>query len=384
MNNPKYTGSKIKNVSSICHLLDIGEDKLEELLDNINQHYKSKEIPKKNNKGFRLINAPSKTIKNILQKLNARVFSNISFPNYLYGSIPDASNPRDYIKCAQLHCKSKVLIKIDIRDFFSHITEQRVYEIFFNLFCFSADVSTILSKLTTLNGVVPQGAPTSTYIANLCFFDREPQIVKHLTENGFRYSRLIDDITISHLDNKKSWQWVSDRVKTMITGLGFFINEDKSSATSNSSSQSFKVHGLCVNNESPHFPKNEVESIKKRTHHVLTLALKGDNNRKTGEYHKLFYSTLGKITKLKRVNNPKYPALKGALRKYALPLPSETEKSKLKIAVRNLEKIYATHKDKPFYKTRFYRIHFRLNVFQRIYRLQARSYRQRLLLIQPT
>jgi hypothetical protein len=58
-------------------------------------------------------------------------------------------------------------------------------------------VATILTKLTTKQGYLPQGAKTSALLANLVFWDNEPTVVVHLRAHGITYSRLIDDITIS-------------------------------------------------------------------------------------------------------------------------------------------------------------------------------------------
>ncbi|EIF2350384.1 TPA: RNA-directed DNA polymerase, partial [Enterobacter hormaechei] len=33
-------------------------------------------------------------LKSILRKINNKIFSQINFPDYLYGSIPDKENPR--------------------------------------------------------------------------------------------------------------------------------------------------------------------------------------------------------------------------------------------------------------------------------------------------
>lgn len=382
-NNIKYSGGRISRLDSLASLLGLSLNDLDRLSENVHLHYKIIEINKKNSTDKREIHVPSKYIKKILRRINSRIFSNVEFPDYLYGSIPDKNNPRDYIKCAALHCRATVLIKIDIKDFFPSITLDQVKHIFTVFFRFSDDVSEVLARLTTCNGYVPQGAPTSSFIANLCFFDSEPSLVAHLKNQGFNYSRLIDDITISRIGNDVSWKYIQSRVTTVIESKGFTINQDKTKSISNGNSQSFKVHGLCINDEFPRFSKSHVDQIKKSVNRLVKKGMAGQENRKEKEFHRLFYSVQGKTTKLKRVKHPVYPALKKAINKYALPLPDSKESTRLAVAIKNLERDYPTLKDRESYKNRYFKVRFRVGILSRVYKKDAELFKKRLLLIKP-
>jgi hypothetical protein len=72
-----------------------------------------------------------------------------------------------------------------------------VFDIWRSLFSFSEDVSHLLTKLTTKDGALPQGAITSSYLANLAFWRHEPLIHDHFKDLGIQYSRYVDDITVS-------------------------------------------------------------------------------------------------------------------------------------------------------------------------------------------
>ncbi|MNG76277.1 reverse transcriptase [compost metagenome] len=382
--NITYSGSVISNPESLASILGVTLDDLTTIAADTSLFYRIKEIDKKNPQaGKRLIHMPSAEMKIILRRVNSRIFKFIHFPSYLFGSISDKENPRDYIRCAAIHCRASVLIKIDIKDFFPSITQLYVKKIFTEFFHFSDGVSDLLSKVVTVDGVVPQGAPTSSFIANLCFFDFEPSQVAHLTRAGFRYSRLIDDITISLLDNKTPWKYVQGRIQGAIESRGFVINKEKSEAISNSSAQNFKVHGLCIGEEEPKFSREHADEIKKAVNRVVVKGMANINNRKEREFHKLYYSVQGKTTKLKRVKNPVYPALKKALNKYALPLPDDKESIRLKVVVKNLERDYPAMAEKLSYRNRFYKARFRLGVLSRLYKKDAQVLRKRLNLIVP-
>jgi hypothetical protein len=384
-NRPIYHGGVISNPLTLARILGIElADLLAMSVDTVS-HYKTKEINKKTvGAGKRVIHMPDENIKRLLRRINSRIFNGVKFPSYLYGSISDQENPRDYIKCAEQHCRASVLIKVDISNFFSQITTEHVYKIFLKFFNFSHEVSEILSNITTVTGFVPQGAPTSTFIANLCFFETEASLVTHLHQSEFRYSRLIDDITVSTLNNKLPWKYVEGRIVKFLEKEGFTINADKTESISTPSAQSFKVHGLCIGDEKPKFSKKHIDEIKKSVNHVIKKAISSDKNRKERSYHKLFYSTQGKTTKLKRVTHRSYPGLKKAMGRYALPLPDERESYRLSIAVKNLERDYPTLSSRLAYRNRYYKAKFRVGILSRIYRRDATLLNNRLKEIPPT
>ena len=110
----------------------------------------------------------------------------------LQGGIYDSTNPRDPVRNAELHVGRKILIKEDIKSFFPSTSSDLVVSVWHSLFGFSHEVSRCLTALTTLNGQLPQGAKTSTFLANLVLWKNEPDLVAYLRSNGLQYSRYID------------------------------------------------------------------------------------------------------------------------------------------------------------------------------------------------
>ncbi|GJI92539.1 hypothetical protein RugamoR1_57020 [Rugamonas sp. R1(2021)] len=88
---------------------------------------------------------------------------------------------------------------------------------------FSDEVAEILARLTTKDGGLPQGAVTSSFLANLIFWNYEPGLVERLNANGLTYSRYVDDISVSsrqRLPVKAQSRLVSD-VFGMLLHHGF-------------------------------------------------------------------------------------------------------------------------------------------------------------------
>ena len=105
--------------------------------------------------------------------------------------------PKDYISCARLHCSSKSILTIDIKDFFDNVHEVHVKEVFKDFLKYSDDVSSVLADICCMNSHLVQGALTSSYIASLVLFDIEGDLVKKLERKNLVYTRLVDDMNVS-------------------------------------------------------------------------------------------------------------------------------------------------------------------------------------------
>ncbi|MGC0941532.1 reverse transcriptase family protein [Pantoea agglomerans] len=381
----KETFTPIQSVQSLINLLGVKDtEKFEDLIRNgAESSYYIKPPIKKKNGGERIVYAPNKMLKSLLRKVNQKIFTQINYPDYLFGSIPDKENPRDYILCAEQHCKAKVLIKIDIENFFPTMREEYVYNIFNKLLKCSEEVAQILTKLTTFDGYVPQGAPTSTYLANLYFFDSEPKKVQHLRNNGFRYTRLIDDITVSRATKEGSWKYVESFIGEFITQKHLSINKDKTISRSSSSPQQFKVHSLSIEGEKPKFPRIERLKIKDHVHRVVKTGYGKDNERMKKSFHDLYFSVRGKITKLKRVDCSDYPIFKKMLKRHCDPLPDHKEIIRLNRVISNLSRDFNSLGESERYKNRYFKVMFRLSILKKLYPKETNEFKKRLKLISP-
>lgn len=132
-------------------------------------------------------------LKPIQRRIKDRILKRVGFPEYLTCSL----SGRDYRTNAAMHAGAKIVICEDVEGFFPSTKRERVRDIWLNFFCFSEDVANLLTNLTTKDGELPQGAITSSYLANLAFWNQEPRLQAKLAQREIVYSRYVDDITVS-------------------------------------------------------------------------------------------------------------------------------------------------------------------------------------------
>lgn len=142
------------------------------------------------------------SLKKVHRHIKERLFAKVHFPDYLQGSLPG----KDYFTNADRHKGKQIIICEDVKGFFPSVKAAAVYDIWNCFFRFSPEVSALLTQLTTKDGALPQGAITSSYLANLVFWRVEPLLHAKLAADGIDYSRYVDDMGASsatHLTNEQ-------------------------------------------------------------------------------------------------------------------------------------------------------------------------------------
>lgn len=389
------TTKKISTVANLLVALGLDEAELSSALSmSPTQRYTPKKIPKSSG-GERTVHIPHPLIKKIQRRINNRIFSKIIiWPYYLFGSVPSEIDvlhdeellKRDYISCAQQHCKAKSILKYDIENFFDHIHYDLVYGIFIDFFKYDDTVSKVLANLCCMDGVdgnrIVQGAPTSSYLASLCLWDVELYVVKRLERKNLVYTRLVDDITVSSKIHDYNFENAKKAIEDMIHEKDLPINRTKS-RTFNISNEPLSVHGLRVNFHTPRLPSDEVGRIRASVKNIETRA--ATNNFRTSKaYRKAFERCLGRVHKLARVGHDAHVKLKNRLLKIK-PLPSIRDVNRVKRSVELLELKASNHCDDIKYARSYHIAMYYLNLINRTdkYKPLVSELRSRLHLISP-
>lgn len=379
MLKPVYRAKAIGSIAALAAALRVNETVLQKLAANADHEYDAFEIPKKSG-GMRKILSPNRLLKFIQKRINRAVFENVDFPDYLLGGIAD----RDYVQNAKQHSGAKALIAVDVKDFYPSIKSEHVRCIY-KYFCgFPDPVAEILTKLSTRNGSVPQGACTSSYIANLVLFEHEARIVRQFQDKKFRYTRLLDDISVSSSTkefSKADVDFVIGRIAAMCATRSLKLKKSKTSITSKSNPKDLmEVTGLWLNRGQPRVHRSERINIRSE---VRRVEQSFQISRYDKEYHKSFNSVSGRVAKLSHLGHFEADQFRARLRE-VLPHFDAYQRLRIERHVNSLLRSDPSKRGSFDYIRRYNEIRYSVNLIRRNDKAKANQLAQKLKFCAPT
>ena len=141
----------------------------------------------------RIIDNPVGPLKQIQRRIQRNLLAGLDLPFYLCGGVKG----RTLLDNVLLHLGADTIIAVDIKEFFPSVGNQRVYGIWKDLLGCSPQIAALLTRLTTRQHCLPQGASTSTTLANLALFSVDQPIRELCQEKLVRYSTWVDDLAFS-------------------------------------------------------------------------------------------------------------------------------------------------------------------------------------------
>lgn len=221
-------------------------------------HYVSFAVPKRTG-GERVIMAPKRRLKALQRRLNDLVVRKLPVSEHAHGFLPKRS-----IKTgAEHHARKRVVVKMDLADFFPSITFARVRGLFVAM-GYGYPVATALAVLMTEAERQPvqleerrvhvpigqryavQGAPTSPGLANAITLKLDRRLAGLARKLGFAYTRYADDLAFSGDDPAKIARLIR-HVTAIVEDEGFRVNTAKTRVMRRGGRQ--VVTGVTVNDQ---------------------------------------------------------------------------------------------------------------------------------------
>ena len=223
--------------------------------------YRTFYIQKSNHK-LRKISEPLPDLKYVQKWILTNILEKIQVSPYAKAYVPKSSVKMN----AKFHRKQKVVLSMDIKNFFPSIKIKDIVGIFKSI-GYLDDVSCFMAYLCCNKYSLPQGAPTSPYLSNLRLISFDLNIEKYTQEKKIRYTRYADDLTFSgDFDPHKLINYVSK----CVWREGFVINSDKTRVAYGNTRQ--EVTGIVVN-EVLQIPKVERKKIRQDVYYVKKYGL---------------------------------------------------------------------------------------------------------------
>jgi RNA-directed DNA polymerase len=247
---------------------------LERIVDDERlHHYRYARLPRSSGPP-RVIEAPKPRLKALQRRALHEIIDWIPAHEAAHGFVPG----RSAVSHAALHTGRRVVVRLDLEDFFAGVTAARVFGIFRSA-GYPEGVAHVLTALCT-NVVpssesvaghfrlprrlatphLPQGAPTSPALANLAAFALDRRLTGLARDVGARYSRYADDLVLS---SDRRLRTPVAMIGAIAADEGFRVNARKTRVMGRGSRQT--VTGVVVNAR-PNVPRAEYDELKAILH----------------------------------------------------------------------------------------------------------------------
>jgi len=302
----------IYNLSHLSSLLGYNKQYIIHSLVYKKNFYRQYGILKKNKSGIRIINEPLPSLKEIQRWILENILYKIDSHKHSTAYTPKSST----LKNASLHTKKRVVINLDLVDFFNQFTESQIL-VFFSNIGYSNIISKVLAGLCCYDNILPQGGVASAYLSNLLFRELDKAICDWSVLNRINYSRYADDMTFSSSKNI-DLNFLLQSIQEILQNTTFKINREKTKIYRFNERQ--LVTGLVVNSY-PQPSKEYRKKIRQEIHYLQLNGLEKHLNNISNKRKNYLHYLLGKVNYVL-----KFKPENKAFKQYKFILQNEIEK----------------------------------------------------------
>lgn len=244
--------------------------------------YRTFWLPKRGG-GYRLLSAPSPGLKQVQKGILPLLESGEVSP---YAAA--YRRRKGLLDNASPHVGKPLVVKLDIRDFFGSIHFPAVFRAIDGALCRNSEIGSHIKEypansrqarnynsvlsffftcFSTLDDVLPQGAPTSPLLSNLVFLPLDIQIAYFCDAHGIAYTRYSDDLTFS---GDFSPDMLIRVVSRLLKENGFALNEGKTVIARRGARQ--LVTGVLVNDH-PQASRAYRKRIRQELYYIRRFGL---------------------------------------------------------------------------------------------------------------
>ena len=271
------------------------------------RHYVYRWVPKRSG-GHRLLEVPKSALRSIQRRILHELLEYVPAHEAAHGF----RARRSCVTNAEPHVGQQIVMRLDLQDFFVSIQGGRVTAMFRTLgypeqaarvlagLCTNrvpADVVEVrdlgkydfelpqldwLTRKRYRSPHLPQGAPSSPALANLCAFRLDLRLQALAESGAAQYTRYADDLTFSGgKELARGAERFLNRVGAVALEEGFSVNFRKTRVMRRGVRQ--QVTGIVVN-EKPNVRREEYDRLKATLHNCARLGPTGQNREKRTDF----------------------------------------------------------------------------------------------------
>ena len=310
---------KLTHVQELAEWLGLSSDRLawltspaqawreHSLKRPVHYHYR---LHRKSGGGFRLIEIPKADMKHAQQHILKNLLQQIPVHEATHGFV----RGRSVLTHTRIHTGQPVVIHFDLQDFFPSVRAARIHAVWKTLgyplsickmltaLCTTRTASAVIERLYEANEIgwvgkkrlasphLPQGAPTSPALANLCAFSLDVRLDGLAEAFGARYTRYADDLVFSgpvslrhRLSSLQAW------VTFIAENEGFALHPRKTRCMPQHMQQ--RITGVVVNHRE-NVPRKDFDQLKAQLHQCILHGPAAQNRSDVADFRN---HLLGKI-----------------------------------------------------------------------------------------
>lgn len=249
----------ILSFAHLSDLLEITPTILAKISYGAKKFYRNFQIPKRSG-GLREISAPLPSLAEIQNWISQNIIKKLPIDKESTTAYEKNSSIKNHVV---RHADQPYLLKLDIKGFFPSITIIKVIDMFLEV-GYSIQVSYTLANLVTLEGSLPQGAPSSPFISNAIVKEMDNDLREYCDNFNLKYSRYADDLAFS--GNNITVDIIED-VKKIINSHQFILNHGKERLYIPGMQGRF-LTGLVINGSEVRVPKATRKRIKQSVYYI--------------------------------------------------------------------------------------------------------------------
>jgi hypothetical protein len=205
-------------ISRFEEIFGVKEGKINRILRN--RSYNKYSYRKKSG-GIRVLLEPDEDLKELQRELYQNLAVRYPILDGINGvkdtSIFDHIDP---------HLSKKIILTTDIEDYFTNVGKAYVIRKLEEQGVLNETMRELIACVVTFNNQLPQGAPSSTFMACLTIQPLFRSIMKFSKEKGIDITLYVDDWAISG-QNKKGVTEVFNKLESLLSKDGLFVSPEK-------------------------------------------------------------------------------------------------------------------------------------------------------------
>lgn len=251
--------SEIDTQEELACFFKVLPEQLDLFLNNQENFIDRYNIPGKTGKLRKIIQVHDDSYRHLLKKISDFLYLRYSLhiPKSVHGFIKG----RSILSNAQQHTQKKIVVNVDIENFFETISLIRVNKVFLDL-GFKVDIANALGKLVTVDGVLATGFSTSPTISNITCLILDGVCERVFEKDKITYTRYADDISLSSDSDNISLKLITRILETN----GFVLNKSKCRIYRKGGPQ--YVTGLTVADSVPRISKRLKKSLRLEMYYI--------------------------------------------------------------------------------------------------------------------